>query len=289
MNLSRASNLAFAHRPRADGVADQAVQQGWQVEPAVEPVGEGAEVTAGVIGKLECLVAAADSRLQVAQDGVDPGELRHIAGLAIADDDERVDAARVDDTGRAAYAVAANVATGQQIGTSPVGDGLSGEARQRRELDAQAVAAVVGGHGCDDRHLGGIGTADGARVLAAEMRIVDLHAAGQWLRGLMRSHDGHHSVVDQPGGTVAGAQLPLERPGRQPGLVLADQVDRQEPGAQRQLGAFHDRAGGQRGLVTAGAALEQPTDGVVGRARATRAAKAVRPAQRPCKSNQESL
>lgn len=150
-------------------VADQGVQQGWQTEPAIEPVGEGAEVVAGALGELERIAAAADGRLQVAQDGVDPGELRHVARLGIADD-ERVSAARVGDSDKAAQAVAVHVAAWRQIGACPVGDDLAGEDHQRQELDAHGVAAVVGGDGCDDRHLGGIATAYGARVLAAGNR-----------------------------------------------------------------------------------------------------------------------
>ena len=62
----------------------QAVQQGRQVEPAVEAVIEGAEVAVGVLGELERLVVTANRRLQIAQDGVDPGELRRITRLAVA-------------------------------------------------------------------------------------------------------------------------------------------------------------------------------------------------------------
>ena len=46
-------------------------------------------------------------------------------------------------------------------------------------------------------------------------------------------HGAHDLVMHQPGRRVAHAEVALERQGRQPGLGLADQVDRQEPGRQR--------------------------------------------------------
>jgi hypothetical protein len=55
-------------------VAEQAVQEGLQVDAAIEAVGEGAEVLAGVLCEPEGFVGAADQGLQVAQNGVDPGE-----------------------------------------------------------------------------------------------------------------------------------------------------------------------------------------------------------------------
>jgi len=88
-------------------------------------------------------------------------------------------------------------------------------------------------------------------------------------------------VVDEPGRRVAHPEVTHEGERRQPGLGLADEVDRQEPGGQRQLGALHQGAGDQRGLVATGAALEQrmvtPVHPRIGRALAARAAKAVRP------------
>jgi hypothetical protein len=70
-----------------------------------------------------------------------------------------------------------------------------------------------------------------------------------------------------------------------PGLGLADEMDGQEPGRQRQLGVLHQRARSQRGLVAARTALEQlagtVTDNVVLHAGATRAAKPIRPTRAP--------
>lgn len=190
MKLSHASGSSFANWLRGVGVADQAAKQGWQVEPIIEPVGECTEVAAGVLAELERLVPAIVYRIQIAQHGVDPDELRQLTRFAITEDDVGVCAARVDDTGEATPAITAHIAAGQQLGASPAGDGHTVEAGHCRKLDAHGVAAVVGGDGSNHRHLGWIGTAHGARVLAAKAGIVDLHAAGQRLRGIMLGHDG---------------------------------------------------------------------------------------------------
>jgi len=103
-------------------------------------------------------------------------------------------------------------------------------------------------------------------------------------------------VVPRPGGGVAHAELAFERQGRQPRLGLADQVDRQEPQPQRQLGVLHQAARGQRGLVAAALALEKPArtvaDDVVLGAVTAWAAKARGPAgglehSRTCSSLQK--
>ena len=119
--------MAFASRRRGCSVANQALQERLEIYPVVEPVREGAEVMVGVLAETERLVATASHHLEVAQDGVDPGELRQVARLALADYDIRMSAARVDDAGKAAQTVAANVAARQQIGFGPVADGLPGK------------------------------------------------------------------------------------------------------------------------------------------------------------------
>ena len=148
----------------------------------VEPVGERAEVVAGVLVELERLVAPANHRLEVAQDGVDPRELRKVAGLTLTDDDVRVGAACVNDTGEAVQAVAANVAAWQQIGLGPVGDGLPGKAAYRSELDSHGAIGVAGGYRSDDGHLVGRPAPAHAWAFATEVGIVELHVAGKGSR-----------------------------------------------------------------------------------------------------------
>ena len=95
-----------------------------------------------------------------------------------------------------------------------------------------------------------------AGEFAAEIGIVDLDGATQSVVGLAFDHRLHQLVVDQPSGGVAHPQITLQGQRRESGLGLADQVDRQKPDRQRQLGALKHRANDQRGLVVAGIALE---------------------------------
>jgi hypothetical protein len=284
MNLSQRSDLVLAPRRSGRRVAEQRLQQGSQVEPTIEPVGKRAEVVAGVLAELERLVRAVDHGFEVAQDRVDPVELRHLARLALADDHVAVRAACVDDAGKASQSVAEHVAGGQQVDLGPVRDGLAAERGDGRHLDAQGMPSIAAGDCCDEGHLVLGAAAGGARVLAAQVGVIELHQAVQGLLGVTHGHGRHQLVLNQPGRAVARTEVPHQRQRRQPRLVLADQEDGEEPGAQRQLGAVHQRAGRERGLAAARPALKQRSrpvfhDIVLGRV-AARTAKAVRSAHR---------
>ena len=77
-----------------------------QIEAAVESVGECAKVVVGVLAISERLVSAGEHRLVVAQDGVDPLELRQMPQLALADDFHAMRAAGVSYRPEACQAVA---------------------------------------------------------------------------------------------------------------------------------------------------------------------------------------
>ena len=62
-------------------IDDEASDEAAQIEAAVEPVSEGGEIGLGVLGVVEGVKGAGQGGLQVAQHGVDPGELGQIASL----------------------------------------------------------------------------------------------------------------------------------------------------------------------------------------------------------------
>ena len=64
-------------------MAEEIAQEGLQINAAVEAVGEGTEVLASVLCESEGFVGTTDQGLEVAQDRVDPGELRHFARQAL--------------------------------------------------------------------------------------------------------------------------------------------------------------------------------------------------------------
>jgi len=57
----------------------------------------------GVLAVLEGVVRTGQGGLEIAQDGVDPGELRRVARLAPAYDDGQVGAVAVDHAGEASH------------------------------------------------------------------------------------------------------------------------------------------------------------------------------------------
>ena len=81
-------------------------------------------------------------------------------------------------------------------------------------------------------------------ALAAPVGIVQLNDASQRLGIIALDHGLHQFVLDQPGGVGVDAQLPVQAQGRDavlvpwglPLVVLGQQVDRQEPDAQRHVG-----------------------------------------------------
>jgi hypothetical protein len=284
MSLSHSPNLTLARRRARSGVAEQVVHQCPQVHAPIEAVGECTKVLAGVLAELEGLMGAIDHGLEVAQDNVDPFELRDVTWKALPNHDVRVGAPRIDHSGKARQAVAAYIATGLQIGPSPLGYCLTGKGRDLIELDPQRVPILAGLHGRNERDLVGRAATPDAWALTAEIGIIELNEPSQRLLAVALRHGLHELLLDEPGCTVAGTQMPFEGQGRQACLVLADEVDGQKPGAQRQLGALHQRARSQRCLMPARSTLEElaraVTNHVVLRRCTARATKTVRPTQR---------
>jgi len=126
-----------------------------------------------------------------------------------------------------------------QAGLGPLGDGLGREAADQIELDVQRMAVAVHRDGSHKRHLV-LGASPGlaTRALTAEISVVQLHGATQAVGAVLLGHGAVDSLMQQPRGGLADAQLALERQRGQPGLGLADEVDAQEPSRQRQFGGF---------------------------------------------------
>src|SRR6516165_4166977 len=106
MNLSSAPNPPFVCGRDECCIGEDLLEQGARVEAAVEPVGEAAEIVGRILGEVECLVGTVQGGLQVAEDRIDPVELRQLARLASAHNDPGMRAACLDNTGKARQAVA---------------------------------------------------------------------------------------------------------------------------------------------------------------------------------------
>lgn len=258
--------------------------QSAEVESTVEAVGECRQVSSGVLTEVECMIASGQAGLEIAQDGVDPLELRQVFRLSSGDDGWLMDAPGFGDGAEAGETIGRHGAARGQMRLGPNRDGLEGEAGYRRERDAQGMPVVGERERGDERDLVlGSTTGLAAAALASKVGIIDLDLPFENIALFALGHGVHQLVLNQPRRRVTDAQLPLEGERGQPGLRLADQVDGQKPDRQAELCALKDRTGNQRGLMPAGVALEQLaaacTYHTMGRATAARAAKAVRPAR----------
>ena len=98
-----------------------------------------------VLAEIERFVVPTNHHLEVANDGVDPGELRQAVWLAPGDDDMRMSAARVNATGHDIRAGAANVAAVQSYGLGSICEALLGTFADRSELHPHGTVGVAGG------------------------------------------------------------------------------------------------------------------------------------------------
>lgn len=62
-------------------------------------------------------------------------------------------------------------------------------------------------------------------------------------------------VVQQPGGIIVYVRVTAKLQGRDPSIGLADEIERQKPGVQREFSGLFDRAGRKGGLMAAATAL----------------------------------
>ena len=120
------------------------------------------------------------------------------------------------------------------------------------------MAVLVERDGGHERHLVLGATARlAARALTTEVGVIDLDLTTEAMCAVLPGHGATYLLVQQPGRGVAHPDLALERQSRQPGLGLADEVDREEPVCQRQFGVHHQTVSAQRGLMPTAIALEK--------------------------------
>ena len=205
-------------------------------------VGEGGQMVAGVPVALEGLVAASDHGLALAfaEDDIDPGELRQNEGLALAYDDVRLSAARIDLAAKTDRATAAHITDGHQLRPGRGDDGFKSERLHLGTLHPHKVLEVGSRHCEDDRELVRLAATTNARAITAEVSIVDLHVTRQRLLSITRRNDGHQHVAQRQERAVVVAQSALEHRRRQFGLVLAKHEHRKNLEQKQHLGAAHD-------------------------------------------------
>ena len=95
-----------------------------------------------------------------------------------------------------------------------------------------------------------------ARVLTAQIGVVDLHRACQPVTQIALPLGLHELVLDPPGSVAVDAQLAPQCRGRDAVLGLRDQVDGGQPSGEGQLGGLEQGPGQQGELALAAVALE---------------------------------
>ena len=227
------------------------------MESAVESVGESREVLSAILSKGKRVVATRKAGLEITQDRVNPLELWQVLGLSPGDDGRLMNAAGVGDGVEASQTIRQHRRSRCEVALGPLGNCLQGKTGNQREFGTQGVALIAERNRCHERDLV-LRTAPrlATRPFAAPVSVIDLHLAIEHIAFFPLFHRPHQLVVDKPGGGITHSQIPLQRQRRQTRLGLADEVDRQEPHGQRQLGALKHRPGDQRGLMPTGVALK---------------------------------
>ena len=211
MNLSQA-NRALRVGAAANGGDEEPLLQSADVESAVEAVGECRQVSSGMLAEVECMIATDEAGLEIAQDGVDPPELRQVFRLPSGDDGGLMDAPGFGDGVAAGQAIGRHGAARGQMRPGPGRDGLEGEAGHRRERDAQGMPVFSERERGDERDLVlGATTSLAAAALASQVGIIDLDLSFENIALFALGHGVHPLVGSQPRRWVTDAQRVLDR------------------------------------------------------------------------------
>ena len=184
-----ASDDLFRHRLGPRRLNDEVGYQVAQVEPVVEPIGEGAEVGLGVLAVLQRFEGGRHRGLEVAQHGVDPLELGQVPRLECAHHPGHMDAFGFGDCGKAPQAVTGDDGLGQQAGLGPIGNGIRREAADHVERVPNRLSGVVHRNG---RHEGNFvlraSSGLAPRALLTEVGVTELHRTAEQPRRFLARH-----------------------------------------------------------------------------------------------------
>lgn len=198
------------------------------------------------------MVAAVNGPFYIAQKDVHPSgaiDAASISPTSGAGLDDGVGITEFTEHAEAGQPVGIDLAVRVEMALPPLGHGSFSEPRQRTDDDAQGPPAHRLRDGGNNRDLV-FRTATGLATipLATKIRIINLNKIMQLPRRLDVGHQLHELVLDPPGGVVRHMQMTNEFQRRKIRLGLRQQVDREEPLRQMQLGALQNRTDDHAGL-----------------------------------------
>jgi len=204
------------------------------------------------------MVCTVQAGLYVTDDRIHPFEVRQIAGLFAARDDDLMMTIGIGDPIEAGQAIGQHEGGWGKTAFRPVRDGLPSEARERGQFEMFWMTLRGQGDCGNKRHFVlGAPTHFAARSFSSEIDVVDLHESLQLVALFAEDHCLHQLVLNHPRRRITDAQMPLERQSRKPRLGLTDQINSQKPDGQRKFGILKERPCNDRYLVIAGTTLER--------------------------------
>ena len=158
------------------------------------------------------MVGAGEAGLEIAQNGVDPQEIRQPPGLSASGHGSQVKTARFGYSCEAGEPVGKHGATWAELGLGPVGNRLAGNAGDHRQLDVQRMFPVVERDRRDKGHLV-FRTPPRLAVceFSSQIGVVDPDLADERVERFALGHGLHEFVVHPPSGGIADPQGPLQR------------------------------------------------------------------------------
>ena len=201
-------------------------------EATIEPVGELGEVPWQVFGT-QAVVGAMQGAFDIAQDGVDPGELRMFdAGRSPSGHERLVKTPCVLHRAEAGQPIGYHDGAGLEVAPCPSFNLLAAKSTDATQAHPHRPALAIEFHGGQERRFARRASpAFATAAFSAPIRIIELHPAAQRARVVALLHHLHQLVLDLPSGVVAHRKLPRQLQCRNPVLRLRHQVHRQEPGA----------------------------------------------------------
>ena len=184
------------------------------------------EVPLGVLVDVDGVKRAAEAGFEVAQQRVDPAELRQFIGVLTTGDDGLMAAACRGDGAEAGQAIGERGAPRSQVLPGPGADRLGAEPSHRRDFGVNRVTCAEV-NGCNDGNLDlRSSTCRAARSFSSEVGIIHLDLSPQHVGIFPLAHGPENLVVQQPGGVVLHAQMAAELERGDAGFGLPDQIER---------------------------------------------------------------